>query len=356
MSRKRRRHDRRYNAPQPGATTSAANGLAPGSAMDPADAAPGSDRIGEAEPELPLDAATSVGMRLRAARNAAGLSLEDVARSSRIGVAILGAIESDDLSSLGAPIYARGYLRAYARAVGLPDEAVTGALEARAVQPPALVATQRTSRTHYLASRYAPPLAYALLTLVVLVPLVMSLRPALTPAPVASPVLQPIDGSSLELGVPARSEALPPADAANDAIAGPAATASATPTVSPVQPPATEVGPPAPEPQRPVMASMASMPEASAPLTPATPASKHVVLRLSQQSWIELTGAAGQRIEYGLLPAGTVREYQISGDANLRIGNVRGATLQIDGAPVDLALHTAGNVARVSVGDDPAAR
>lgn len=354
MSRKRRRHDRRYSAPQAGAPTAAANGLAPESAPGLAAAAPdsGRDRIGEAEPELPLDAATSVGMRLRAARNAAGLSLEDVARSSRIGVAILGAIESDDLSSLGAPIYARGYLRAYARAVGLPEAAVAGALEARAVQPPALVATQRTSRTHYLASRYAPPLAYALLTLVVLVPLVMSLRPALSPAPVASPVLQPIDGSSLELGVPARSEPLPPAGPATDAMAGSSAT-SATPAVAPAQAPATEMGPPALEPQRPVMASMASMPEASAP---ATPASKHVVLRLSQQSWIELTGAAGQRIEYGLLPAGTVREYQISGDANLRIGNVRGATLQIDGAPVDLALHTAGNVARVSVGDDPAAR
>lgn len=350
MSRKRRRHDRRYNAPQPGAPTDAEPGLAPGSATD-AGAASASDRLGEAEPELPLDAATSVGMRLRAARNAAGLSLEDVARSSRIGVAILGAIESDDLSSLGAPIYARGYLRAYARAVGLPEAAVAGALEARAVQPPALVATQRTSRTHYLASRYAPPLAYALLTLVVLVPLVMSLRPALTPAPVASPVLQPIDGSSLELGVPARSEPMAPANAAIAAPVAASATAPAAPAPAPA--PATEVGPPAPEPQRPVMASMASMPETSAP---PTLASKHVVLRLSQQSWVELTGAAGQRIEYGLLPAGTVREYQISGDANLRIGNVRGATLQIDGAPVDLALHTAGNVARVSVGDDPAAR
>ena len=350
MSRKRRRHDRRYNAPQPGAPTDAEPGLAPGSATD-AGAASASDRLGEAEPELPLDAATSVGMRLRAARNAAGLSLEDVARSSRIGVAILGAIESDDLSSLGAPIYARGYLRAYARAVGLPEAAVAGALEARAVQPPALVATQRTSRTHYLASRYAPPLAYALLTLVVLVPLVMSLRPALTPAPVASPVLQPIDGSSLELGVPARSEPMAPANAAIAAPVATSATAPAAPAPAPA--PATEVGPPAPEPQRPVMASMASMPETSAP---PTLASKHVVLRLSQQSWVELTGAAGQRIEYGLLPAGTVREYQISGDANLRIGNVRGATLQIDGAPVDLALHTAGNVARVSVGDDPAAR
>ncbi|MBP7418330.1 MAG: DUF4115 domain-containing protein [Xanthomonadales bacterium] len=349
MSRKRRRNDRRpihpgQAAPGAGATgvphdAATGQGAAPGSAAEAA--------ARDAEPELPLDAATSIGMRLRSARNAAGLSVEDVARSSRIGVGILTAIESDDLAALGAPIYARGYLRAYARAVGLPEAAVAGALEARAVPTPALVATQRTSRTHYLASRYAPPLAYALLTLVVLVPLVMSLRPALSPAPVAMPELQPIDGSSTELGVPA-APALPPASPA--AIVQSSAYTDAV-DAGPPEPPAAldQVD----EPQRPVMASMAGMPEAK----PAGPlASRRVVLRLSQQSWIELTGASGQRIEYGLLPAGSVREYQISGNASLRIGNVRGAALQIDGQAVDLAQHSAGNVARVQVGAEPAIR
>jgi cytoskeleton protein RodZ len=352
MSRKRRRNDRRPGSPVPG-TIAADTAGAPLEAAAHAGggyAAGGAAR--EPEPELPLDAATSIGMRLRAARNAAGLSVEDVARTSRIGAGVISAIESDDLAALGAPIYARGYLRAYARAVNLPEAAVAGVLEERAAQPPVLVATQRTSRTHYLASRYAPPLAYALLTLVVLVPLVMSVRPALTPAPVAAPTLQPIDGSSAELGaasgavdaVPqAPARVVPQAVASRDAIeAGPPVAEGATSPVGAVD-----------EPQRPVMASMASMPEPAAAggLSP-----RHVVLRLSQQSWIELTGAAGQRIEYGLLPAGTVREYQISGAANLRIGNVRGAALQIDGQPVDLALHSAGNVARVQVGAEPATR
>ncbi len=352
MSRKRRRNDRRPIHPGQAAPGAGATGVPHDAGTGPV-AAPGSAAAAAAardsEPELPLDAATSIGMRLRSARNAAGLSIEDVARGSRIGVGILTAIESDDLAALGAPIYARGYLRAYARAVGLPEAAVAGALEARAVPTPALVATQRTSRTHYLASRYVPPLAYALLTLVVLVPLVMSLRPALSPAPVAMPELQPIDGSSTELGVPAGpAPALPPAS--------PAAVAQSSAYTD-----AVDAGPPEPpaaldqveEPQRPVMASMAGMPEAK----PAGPlASRHVVLRLSQQSWVELTGASGQRIEYGLLPAGSVREYQISGNASLRIGNVRGAALQIDGLAVDLAQHTAGNVARVQVGAEPANR
>lgn len=352
MSRKRRRNDRRPIHPGQGATGAAPMGAAPEDAAAQGMAGDGAAvhaAMRDAEPELPLDAATSIGMRLRSARNAAGLSVEDVARASRIGAGIITAIESDELSALGAPIYARGYLRAYARAVGLPEAAVAGALEARAVPAPALVATQRTSRTHYLASRYAPPLAYALLTLVVLVPLVMSLRPALSPAPVAMPELQPIDGSSTELGVPAQPvAALPP----------PVAIAQ-----SPASTDAIEAGPPEPPalpatdagegPQRPVMASMAGMPEAK----PAgVLASRRVVLRLSQQSWVELTGATGQRIEYGLLPAGSVREYQISGNASLRIGNVRGAALQIDGLAVDLAQHTAGNVARVQVGAEPANR
>jgi cytoskeleton protein RodZ len=354
MSRKRRRNDRRPIHPAQAASGGDATGMPHDAAVVPAGAAGGSAAYAaarEAEPELPLDAATSIGMRLRSARNAAGLSIEDVARASRIGVGTLAAIESDDLSTLGAPIYARGYLRAYARAVGLPESVVAGALEARAVPTPALVATQRTSRTHYLASRYAPPLAYALLTLVVLVPLVMSLRPALAPAPVAMPELQPIDGSSQELGLAAVPAPAPPPSPVDDAQS-PAGTDAIE--AGPPEAPASTAGTdPTAEPQRPVMASMAGMPEAA----PAGAlASRRVVLRLAQQSWVELTGATGQRIEYGLLPAGSVREYQISGNASLRIGNVRGAALQIDGQAVDLALHTAGNVARVQVGAEPATR
>jgi cytoskeleton protein RodZ len=93
---------------------------------------------------------------------------------------------------------------------------------------------------------------------------------------------------------------------------------------------------------------------ASIPSSPARAGAQRVSLKLNQSSWVELVGAEGSRIEYAMLPAGTSREYQIAGKATLRIGNIRGATLAIDGRAVDLAPFTRSNVARVSLGEGTA--
>ena len=55
-----------------------------------------------------------VGTELRAARVAAGHELEDVARSLRIRLAHLQAIEAGRYSDLPGPVYAIGFLRSYA--------------------------------------------------------------------------------------------------------------------------------------------------------------------------------------------------------------------------------------------------
>ena len=64
----------------------------------------------------------SAGERLRAAREAQGLSLADVAARTRVPTRHLEAIESGDYSSLPTPTYAIGFAKAYARAIG-EDEA-----------------------------------------------------------------------------------------------------------------------------------------------------------------------------------------------------------------------------------------
>ena len=59
---------------------------------------------------------------LRAAREARGLSVEDIARTTKIGKSILAAIEASDVLRLPAAIYTRGFVKAYAHEVGLhPD-------------------------------------------------------------------------------------------------------------------------------------------------------------------------------------------------------------------------------------------
>jgi cytoskeleton protein RodZ len=60
---------------------------------------------------------------LRHARERLGLSLRDVANRTRIRVAILEAIENHDVDRLPPPIFTRGFVKAYAREVGLDPHA-----------------------------------------------------------------------------------------------------------------------------------------------------------------------------------------------------------------------------------------
>ena len=64
----------------------------------------------------------TAGARLRQAREQAGLTLHDVAQQTKIQRWILTAIEEGDLSRVPGGIFVRGYVTAYARAVGLDDE------------------------------------------------------------------------------------------------------------------------------------------------------------------------------------------------------------------------------------------
>ncbi|MEC3911963.1 RodZ domain-containing protein [Sphingobium sp. CR2-8] len=79
-------------------------------AETPADAIEAS----EAQPSTP-------GAKLRAAREAQGLSIQDVATRTRIAVRQLDAVERDDYAALPGIPYAVGFARAYARAVDLDE-------------------------------------------------------------------------------------------------------------------------------------------------------------------------------------------------------------------------------------------
>ena len=62
---------------------------------------------------------TTVGERLRAAREAKGLTLEDIAAQTRIPRRHLESLENGDWTRLPAPTYTTGFAKSYASAVGL---------------------------------------------------------------------------------------------------------------------------------------------------------------------------------------------------------------------------------------------
>ena len=78
----------------------------------------------------------SFGSWLRHQREARSVSLREIADNSKISLRYLEALEQDRFDVLPAPVFARGFLREYARVVGLnPDEVVNlylVALEERA--------------------------------------------------------------------------------------------------------------------------------------------------------------------------------------------------------------------------------
>jgi cytoskeleton protein RodZ len=63
-----------------------------------------------------------VGARLAARRQKAGIPIDKAAKDTRIPVARLRAIESDDFSSFAHPTYARLFLTDYANYLGVPLE------------------------------------------------------------------------------------------------------------------------------------------------------------------------------------------------------------------------------------------
>ena len=62
------------------------------------------------------------GERLQAARIEQGLSLSDVADRMHLSASILESIEENNFDEITAPIFVKGYLRAYARIVSLNED------------------------------------------------------------------------------------------------------------------------------------------------------------------------------------------------------------------------------------------
>ena len=89
-----------------------------------------------------ISGATGPGSRLRAARIDRGLAIEDVATRMHLSTSIIDSIEQDDFDAITAPIFVKGYLRAYARIVSLnEDELIAQYVEGFSDSDPAINTT-----------------------------------------------------------------------------------------------------------------------------------------------------------------------------------------------------------------------
>ena len=81
-----------------------------------------SERSDSPRSETIVDVRTSLALWLRAGRTHRGMSLEDVAKVTKIQPRILERLESGRPDGLPADVFVRGFVRSYARCVGLDED------------------------------------------------------------------------------------------------------------------------------------------------------------------------------------------------------------------------------------------
>jgi cytoskeleton protein RodZ len=280
----------------------------------------------------------SLGHRLRCRREAMGLSANELAGQLKLKVQIVEAIERDQLDSLGAGVFARGYLTAYAKAVGLPLVAVDTAVSAR-VTAPALV-THSSSGYGPMLGRYTSRLGHVFLTAAIVVPFIWMATSNQLPS-------QRATLTSLDVPAPAEGEVSAGLGAPRPAMHAPdvPVMASLTPLFQPQSA--------APGPTLPVVTQLKPEPETAAAASIAT-AEGSLVLELAADSWVEVARADGSVLESSLLRAGTARTFELGGGLRISLGNADGVRLRLNGEPIDVSGYQRANVARFRLGADGA--
>ena len=87
-----------------------------------------------AQQAAPQQAPQSVGTMLKAERERLGLRREQITEKTRMRTQVVEAIENEAWGSLPPPVFVRGFLRAYAKVLGISQEAVIE-LYAKSVPP-----------------------------------------------------------------------------------------------------------------------------------------------------------------------------------------------------------------------------
>jgi cytoskeletal protein RodZ len=260
------------------------------------------------------------GARLRDARERRGISLRQIANATKISVAVLEALERNDISKLPGGIFGRAFVRSYASEVGLdpeatildfiaqfPNDSVTAGhpTSGQVEDNVAVESEQRTAGTFLWLLLIAVPIAGGLLYFSSFG------RPAiLAPAAVAD--------------VPRTTEPVP-------SVPPPPPT---TPGQAPAATPAVAVDAAVPA------AAPAALPTASAPAIP-VPADARPAAAPSDQLTVELTAKRpcwvsatvdGQSAIERLLKAGERQTLTVRREMVLTAGDAAAIALQFNGA------------------------
>ena len=271
---------------------------------------------------------------LRYEREQKGLTIEAVAAQSGIKVSVLNAIETSETGDIPL-VYLRGYIRNYARFLGVASPEFETKLENVQGKDPAVRTVFTTAAKHSHTERWLKASSYLAASA-----LIATLAWQFTHEAVrfsqgdsqltSSPSSAPVSGEPvLPEGV---QETRQPNTHVNASIASMEMLSKRG-----------ELAGESPAEQ--AWAAISGPPEASAEDSPI----HNLSITTSADTWVEISDAAGVQLELDLIRAGSSREYNGQPPFDVMIGRASAVELGMDGDNVDLGPHTRGNVARMTL-------
>jgi cytoskeleton protein RodZ len=235
------------------------------------------------------------GARLRALRESKGLGVEEVAEALHLHKRQIDALEGDDYGHFSAPIFVVGYLRSYARLLGVDPEPLLAGLGHHAPKAPEVRSELKAIpiRRHRLRGE-----AWGIVALVAAV-LILAALWGLSRHPAQQ--------------APAVAE---------------------TPAAPPAEPPA----------------APAALPETAPPEPTRPPATGQATFRFSADSWIEVTDAEGRRLAARMGRKGDALELEGVPPFDVLLGNAASVSVEYNGQPYGKVPANRQNVASFKLG------
>jgi cytoskeleton protein RodZ len=253
----------------------------------------------------------SFGEKLKLEREKRAITLEEISLSTKIGMRMLQALEEDKYNQLPGGIFNRGFVRAYAKHVGLDeDQAVADYLEASGEGPPPGTDAAIEAELAPAESREPTPsrqlswgLFAAILLLVALALWFWSRSQhkneaqsgrSSVPAATSKPVANSTNGANVG------SQRIPVVDAPAEQTAAPSKSATTL--------------------AKPASASASNTVTEAAEITPTTPGEFTVVILAREDSWLSIA-ADGKTIFEDTLVAENQRAIHAQKEVTIKAGN-----------------------------------
>lgn len=326
-----------------------------------------------AHPEVVAANRVNPGETLRQARESNGWSLAEVALKLNLTTTSLGNLEAGAFDKLPGHTFARGYIRAYAKLLGIDQTVLVQEFDQ-------FTGTDSQGSNVHGLGRIEEPVrvSHTILRIVSLLLLIAVIGGGfvwwqdqasqrskdLTSNAMEHVEVESADGTTQihpldepEDQAVAEGQAAPETPTTAEQPAPEAATAPAATAAVPA--PAT---PAAPTAQAHTPATAAQAPATTAPAAPAAPAVSppttpaliagdgHIQITFIADCWTQVTDGNGKVLFSGLKRKGDTLDQGGKPPLTLRLGFARGAQVVYNGQPVDVAPFTSGETARLKLG------